>query len=185
MLSLGQDATFAYIKAVELCASQSISQKKIGYLAASLFLSPDHEFRFMLVNQIQRDMASTNLLEASTALSAVCNLVTVDMIPAVIGEVLKLLQHDNELIRKKCVCALHRLYQMDNGCLVDHLDHVRRMLCDRDPSVMGASLVLERKDISLATINSTFTELVIFNNKSKVFLLRVSSGSSRQSITAI
>jgi AP-4 complex subunit epsilon-1 len=30
---LGQDASFAYIKAVELCASTNISQKKIGYLA--------------------------------------------------------------------------------------------------------------------------------------------------------
>ena len=30
---LGQDASFAYIKAVELCASTSIAQKKAGYLA--------------------------------------------------------------------------------------------------------------------------------------------------------
>jgi AP-4 complex subunit epsilon-1 len=53
---LGQDASFSYIKAVELCASTSIVQKRAGYLCASLFLSPEHEFRFMLVNQIQRDM---------------------------------------------------------------------------------------------------------------------------------
>jgi AP-4 complex subunit epsilon-1 len=81
---LGQDASFAYIKAVELCASTNLLQKKAGYLAgkaiditcsqklvylilikqflfwcdgiASLCLSPEHEFRFMLVNQIQRDM---------------------------------------------------------------------------------------------------------------------------------
>ena len=30
---LGQDASFAYIKAVELCASTNIIQKKAGYLA--------------------------------------------------------------------------------------------------------------------------------------------------------
>ena len=96
----------------------------------------------MLVNQIQRDMQSTNLLETSTALSAVCRLVTVDMIPAVIGEVVKLLNHDHELIRKKAVCALHRLHQMDKDCLVEHADKIRRILCDKDPSVMGASLVL-------------------------------------------
>lgn len=53
---LGQDASFAYIKAVELCASTSIMQKRAGYLSAAQFLSPQHEFRFMLVNQIQRDM---------------------------------------------------------------------------------------------------------------------------------
>lgn len=53
---LGQDASFAYIKAVELCASTNILHKRVGYLAASLCLSPEHEFRFMLVNQIQRDI---------------------------------------------------------------------------------------------------------------------------------
>ena len=32
---LGQDASFAYIKAVELCAATSISQKRVGYLAGT------------------------------------------------------------------------------------------------------------------------------------------------------
>ena len=32
---LGQDASFSYIKAVELCASTSIIQKRTGYLAGS------------------------------------------------------------------------------------------------------------------------------------------------------
>ena len=50
---LGQEASFAYIKAVELCASTNIAQKRVGYLAASLCLAPSHEFRFMLVNQLQ------------------------------------------------------------------------------------------------------------------------------------
>lgn len=30
---LGQDASFAYIKAVEICASTNIMQKRAGYLA--------------------------------------------------------------------------------------------------------------------------------------------------------
>ena len=34
---LGQDASFAYIKAVELCASTSIMQKRAGYLAGTDF----------------------------------------------------------------------------------------------------------------------------------------------------
>lgn len=41
----------------------------------------------MLVNQIQRDMNSTNVLEISAALAAVNKIVTEDMIPAVIGDV--------------------------------------------------------------------------------------------------
>ena len=65
-------------------------------------------------------------------------------------------------MRKKAVCSLHRLHQLDRSCLLDHTDKIRRALCDKgktyyntslsfliyvyvagvDPSVMGASLVL-------------------------------------------
>jgi AP-4 complex subunit epsilon-1 len=128
---LGQDASFSYIRAVELCASTNIHQKRSGYLAASLFLSPEHEFRFMLVNQIQRDMNSTNQLETCAALSAVCRIVTVDMIPAVLGEIIKLLKHEMDSVRKRAICALHRLYQMDKGCLQDHVEKIRRIICDK------------------------------------------------------
>jgi len=40
---LGQDASFAYIRAVELCASTHIMQKRAGYLAGNfipIFSSP-------------------------------------------------------------------------------------------------------------------------------------------------
>ena len=96
----------------------------------------------MLVNQLQRDINSTNHLEACAALSAVCKIVNEDMIPAVIGDVLKVLRHDVDAVRRKAVCALHRLYQLDKTCCIDHVEKVRRMICDKDPSVMGASLGL-------------------------------------------
>ncbi len=49
---LGHDGSFGYIKAVELCTSANILQKRVGYMTASLMLAPDHDFRFMLVNQV-------------------------------------------------------------------------------------------------------------------------------------
>lgn len=57
-----------YVIAVQQTASQDLAQKRAAYLACALFLSPDHEFRFMLVNQMQRDLASANILEISAAL---------------------------------------------------------------------------------------------------------------------
>lgn len=47
----------------------------------------------MLVNQLQRDMASANQLECWAALTALSKLVTVDMIPAVMTDVMRLLGH--------------------------------------------------------------------------------------------
>jgi AP-4 complex subunit epsilon-1 len=66
---LGHDASFGYIKAIELTASQNLAQKKAGYLCSALTLSPEHEFRFMLVNQLQRDLSRCVLLLASLDLS--------------------------------------------------------------------------------------------------------------------
>ena len=139
---LGHDASFGYIKAVELSAAKNLIQKRTGYLCASLVLAPSHEFRFMLVNVMQTDMASSNYLEAWGALSAISKLVTKDMIPALVAEVVRLLGHQMELVRKKAVMALHRFHQIDPES-VSHLnDKVRRALCDKDPSVMNASLCM-------------------------------------------
>lgn len=64
------------------------------------------------------------------------------MIPAVLSDVLNALKHESELVRKKAIGALHRFHQLDKHLVLDHLDKIRRILCDRDPSVMGASLPL-------------------------------------------
>ena len=80
---LGHDASFGYIKAVELSAATSIIHKLTGYLTCGCCLSPDHEFRFMLVNQLQRDLGSCNILEVCGGLTGVCKLITSDMVPAV------------------------------------------------------------------------------------------------------
>lgn len=139
---LGHDAAFGYIKAVEMTAATNLMQKRVGYLTCSLVLSPTHEFRFMIINQLQRDLQSSNHLEVCSALMAVCKLVTVEMIPAVQPMILDLLRHDAELVRKKAVMAVHRFHQLNPDAVSDTGDALRRTLCDRDPSVMGAALCI-------------------------------------------
>ncbi|CAK9005519.1 AP-4 complex subunit epsilon (AP-4 adaptor complex subunit epsilon) (Adaptor-related protein complex 4 subunit epsilon) (Epsilon subunit of AP-4) (Epsilon-adaptin) [Durusdinium trenchii] len=139
---LGHDASFAYVHAIQLTAAGDLMQKKVGYLTASLTLSPDDEFRFMLVNQMQRDLASANILEVSTALVALSKLITNEMIPALLPSVSKLLNHDQHVVRKKAVLALHRIYQLDPDAVAHMTEAFRRMLADKDPSVMAAALCL-------------------------------------------
>ena len=139
---LGHDASFGYIKAVEMAASASLYHKRTGYLVCGACLSPDHEFRFMLVNQMQRDMQSANVLEICGGLLAATSLITPDMAPAIVGEVTKLITHDSETVRKKAIITLHRLFQLapDVVTFDDLYEKVRKILCDRDPSVMGCCL---------------------------------------------
>jgi AP-4 complex subunit epsilon-1 len=139
---LGHDASFGYIKAVEMAASASLYHKRTGYLVCSACLSPEHEFRFMLVNQMQRDLQSANVLEICGGLLAATSLITADMVPALSGEVMKLLSHDSQTVRKKTIITIHRFYQLAPDVVTfDELyEKVRKVLCDRDPSVMGSCL---------------------------------------------
>jgi len=111
-------------------------------MCAGLCFAPDNEFRMMLVNRLQRDLQNSNVLEVSVALMAAGKLLTADMIPAVLPIITELLGHDQEIVRKKAVMLLHRFHQLQ----ADSVSHMgakfRRALCDKDPSVMAASLHL-------------------------------------------
>ena len=139
---LGLDGSFGYIKAVEMVASENVAFKRLGYLVCGACLPPEHEFRFMLINQLQRDLQSSHVLETSCALIALGNLATVDMIAAVSNFVIQALEHGSDMIRKKAIHALYKCYQMDSSVVTkdELVSKLRKILCDRDPGVMGASL---------------------------------------------
>jgi Adaptin N terminal region len=67
---LGHDASFGYIQAVNMTQQPQLINKRVGYLACSLFLNPDHELMVLLVNSFLRDLASVNYLEVCSALNA-------------------------------------------------------------------------------------------------------------------
>jgi len=137
---LGHDASFAYIHVVNACSDKNWMLKKIGYLATTLFLNEDSEFIIMLVNTIMKDLRDDNFLIVCAALHAVCRLINTDTVDGFMPLVLALLKHPKELVKKKAVMALHRFIQIKPS-LKDELDkHLRTMLCDKDPSVMGAAL---------------------------------------------
>ena len=78
---------------MQLCSDPNIINKKAGYITAALCIPPEHEFRFMIVNRLQMDLQSKNYLEVATALIATSELLTVDMIPALVHLVYQALHH--------------------------------------------------------------------------------------------
>ena len=84
------------------------------------------------------ESSSRDLLAAAvcSALTAVCKLLSVDLVNAVLAAVVELLKHPKELVRKKAVMALHRFEQLDpqhEGPLhnTDVYAHMRDCLCDK------------------------------------------------------
>lgn len=137
---LGHDASFAYIHAVKLTHEKNLMAKRIGYLTCNLFLNKDHELMLLLINTMQRDLQSANHLEVCAALTAVCRLVNMEMIPAISPLVFKLLSHPQEFVRKKSILAVHKIFKLVPENVMDQKELIRKVLCDPDPSVMGASL---------------------------------------------
>eukprot|EP00729_Bicosta_minor_P007265 gene7265-33171_t len=123
-----------------LAQCKSVLEKRVGYLAVSLFLDEDHEMMLLLVNTLQQDLKSTNVVEVCIALTTIGKVMNQSMIPAVMPDVEKLLNHKREIVRKKAVLALHRFYSRDPKSISHLSDNLRKALCDSDPGVMVASL---------------------------------------------
>ncbi|WZZ16621.1 hypothetical protein YC2023_109710 [Brassica napus] len=104
---LGHDASFGYIHAVKMTHDDNLLLKRTGYLAVTLFLDEDHDLIILIVNTIQKDLRSDNYLVVCAALNAVCRLINEETIPAVLPQVVDLLNHGKEAVRKKAIMALH------------------------------------------------------------------------------
>lgn len=83
---------------------------------------------------------SVSLSQVCGSLISICRLVNNEMIPALIQPVIVCLAHQNEAVRKKAIMSLHKFYKLDPASVTSCKDAIRKVLCDQDPSVMGASL---------------------------------------------
>ncbi|XP_011072297.1 AP-4 complex subunit epsilon [Sesamum indicum] len=156
---LGHDASFGYIHAVKMTHDENLQLKRTGYLAVTLFLNEDHDLIILIVNTIQKDLKSDNYLVVCAALNAVCRLINEETIPAVLPQVVALLGHQKEAVRKKAVMALHRFYQKSPGSVSHLISHFRKRLSDNDPGVMGAALC-PLFDLIMIDVNS-YKDLVV------------------------
>lgn len=48
---LGHDASFGYVNAIKLTSSKEMLEKRMGYLAVTLCLPPDHELLLLLIDR--------------------------------------------------------------------------------------------------------------------------------------
>ncbi|CAI9772294.1 unnamed protein product [Fraxinus pennsylvanica] len=156
---LGHDASFGYIYAVKMTHDENLLFKRTGYLVVTLCLNEDHDLIILIVNTIQKDLRSDNYLVVCTALNAVCRLINEETIPAVLPQVVELLGHQKEAVRKKAVMALHRFYQRAPGSVSHLVSNFRKRLFDNDPGVMGATLC-PLFDLITTDVNS-YKDLVI------------------------
>lgn len=159
---LGHDAQFGYINAVNLCCQKNLVEKRVGYLACCLCLHMDHQLMLLLINTIQKDLSSDVFLEVCMALTVVCKLISPETIPVIMPLVVKLLDHPNANVRKKAIGAMNRFYEISPDMVESSLPRCKKMLYDKDPAVMGASLIIVENLVNAApTAHKDLTKTIV------------------------
>lgn len=137
---LGHDASIGYVEAIKFAQQPNILDKRVGYLAVSLFLHENHELIVLLINTLQKDLRSTNVMEVCCALTVVCKLINKDMMPALLPQVLELVQSKRDIVRKKAVMALRSLYMKNPSAIPDVRELAKKSVSDNDLGVVSSAL---------------------------------------------
>lgn len=137
---LGHDASFAYIHAVNMTQSKVFSLKRVGYLACSLFFNDNSEYLLLLVAALQKDLNSSNVNEICVGLNTVCKLICSSIVHGLVDPIINLLNHANEIVRKKAILCIQKISAISSSLIPTFPEKLKRALCDKDPSVMGAVL---------------------------------------------
>ena len=145
---LGHEAPFSHFKAVNLTQDKNLMNKRVGYLASNILLNENSECLIMLVATLQKDIQSPHWIEVCMALTTVVKFANGIIMQAVTEPILTLLDSKSEQIRKKAVMCLHRFWQVNPSYVTELESKMRKMLCDYDPSVMGATLNFFREAVS-------------------------------------
>ena len=108
----------------------------------SLFFNQESDLLIMLTSTIQKDLVSTTVNECVICLTSLPKILNTTIASAIGDSILKLLSHQVDLIRKKALLVLGRIFEISPGFISDYADKLKAALCDREPSVMAASLSL-------------------------------------------
>ncbi len=137
---LGHDTSWAQATVIQLCGNKNLQVKKTAYLTASLLIDPTSELTILLTATIQADLKSDNFLTVCTALQAIPTIANVELANLFLPEVISLVSHDRDAVKKRALTTLHSLLLVDPSVAGD----VSKVLVDKlgykEPAVMFAVL---------------------------------------------
>ncbi|CBH11364.1 adaptor complex protein (AP) 3 delta subunit 1,putative [Trypanosoma brucei gambiense DAL972] len=141
---LGYSATYAAFNIIEVMADKMFGYKRIGYMAACLTFTPKTEVLPLLTALLKRDLSSANQYEVGFALYCISTVSSPDLARDLVVDVVNLLSHPRNYVRKKAVLSLYRIFFEYPESLRPTYPRLKEKLdssserCDNDPAVRGA-----------------------------------------------
>lgn len=127
--TLGHDGSFAHIYPVNLCQSKSTKLKRLGYLLTTLCVNRNSKLSILMLSTVQKDLAGSlqNLMCCLTALPKMINRTIVE---GSLELLKKLLKHPTDLVRKKTLIVLQKIYELQPESLITYKTHLQEALFD-------------------------------------------------------
>ncbi|PBJ75900.1 delta-adaptin,adaptor complex protein AP-3 delta [Trypanosoma cruzi cruzi] len=141
---LGYSAAYGAFNIIEVMADRSFAHKRIGYMAACITFTPKTDVLPLLTALLKRDLASANQYEVGFALYCISSICTKDIARDLVVDVVNLLNHPRNYVRKKAVLSLYRIFFEYPEALRPTYPRLKEKLddhserCDNDPAVRGA-----------------------------------------------
>lgn len=150
---MGYSVDFIHIYALQLAQKGTLTEKKIGYMACSMFLKEQEDLILLLINTIVRDLKSTNVLENNIALITASYLVPKEMSPMIVPILLEKTRHSKDFIRKKALICLEQITIKDPEAVAigEIVEAVVQALTDPDPGVVIVAIQVIGKLICACT----------------------------------
>jgi AP-4 complex subunit epsilon-1 len=111
-----------------------------AYLTASLLIDPQSELNILLTATIQADLKSDNFLTVCTALQAIPTIANVELANVFLPEVVGLVKHDRDQVKKRALVTLHSLLRVDPAIGPEISKVFVEKLGYKEPAVMFAVL---------------------------------------------
>ncbi|XP_072024422.1 LOW QUALITY PROTEIN: AP-1 complex subunit gamma-1-like [Amphiura filiformis] len=139
---LGYAAHFGQLECLKLIASPRFTDKRIGYLGATLLLDERHDVHLLMTNSMKNDMNHNTQYVVGLSLSCLGSICSPEMSRDLAGEVEKLLKTSNAYIKKKAALCAVRITRKVPELMEMFIPSVRSLLNDKNHGVQLTAVCL-------------------------------------------
>ncbi|KAJ1733410.1 clathrin associated protein complex large subunit [Coemansia sp. Benny D160-2] len=139
---LGFPVQFGQLECLKLAASPRFSDKRVGYLGATLFLDEKQEILTLLTNSLKSDMNNPDDYIVGLALTTLSCVASTEVANDLMDEVQRLMDSSRSYIRKKAALAAVRVVRRDPELCLPFLERASALVGNKHHGVQLAAVAL-------------------------------------------
>ena len=141
---LGYPSYFGQMASIQMINMGGYEDKRVGYLAMSLFLHESSDLLLLTVNSIKNDVVNPNPYIAGLAITFCGNCCCDPLARDVFPELVPFLTHENPYIRKKVCLSMIKMISLVPDLIEDMVKSLPSLLVSNDHGVLisGRAILL-------------------------------------------